>query len=68
MIHTGWWGCGAFGGNRRLMAILQFAAAQLAGVDAVVFHRGSDDAADEAGAALEAWASQHRLHGETRRA
>jgi hypothetical protein len=39
-IHTGFWGCGAFGGNRELMVILQLHAARLAGVDRVVFHAG----------------------------
>jgi hypothetical protein len=34
-IHTGFWGCGAFGGNRTLMTLLQFLAAELAGVDLV---------------------------------
>jgi hypothetical protein len=33
LIHTGYWGCGAFGGNRRLMIILQCFAADLAKVD-----------------------------------
>ena len=33
VIHTGFWGCGAFGGNRALMTILQAMAADLAGVD-----------------------------------
>lgn len=37
-IHTGFWGCGAFGGNRVLMALLQVIAARLAGVDRLVFH------------------------------
>ena len=36
-IHTGFWGCGAFGGNRILMTILQVLAAELADVD-VEFH------------------------------
>jgi hypothetical protein len=39
-IHTGFWGCGAFGGNRELMVILQFHAARLAGVERFVFHAG----------------------------
>ena len=43
-VHTGFWGCGAFGGNRRLMAMLQVIAAELAGVHRLVFH-----ALDEAG-------------------
>jgi hypothetical protein len=37
-IHTGFWGCGAFGGNRTLMSLLQLLAARLAGVDRLVFH------------------------------
>jgi poly(ADP-ribose)glycohydrolase PARG len=40
-IHTGFWGCGAFGGNRSLMTILQALAAELADVDAV-FHAFDD--------------------------
>jgi hypothetical protein len=41
-IHTGWWGCGAFGGNRSLMALLQILAAKMAGVGHLVFHIGSE--------------------------
>jgi hypothetical protein len=37
VVHTGFWGCGAFGGNRTLMTVLQALAADLARVD-VVFH------------------------------
>ena len=33
LIHSGFWGCGAFGGNRILMTILQCIAADLAKVD-----------------------------------
>ena len=40
IIHTGHWGCGAFGGNRILMALLQAAAACLASVDRLIFHFG----------------------------
>jgi hypothetical protein len=47
-VHTGFWGCGAFGGNRHAMTLLQLLAARLAGVDRIVFHafdaRGVDDA------------------------
>jgi hypothetical protein len=39
-VHTGYWGCGAFGGNRTLMALLQIVAAGTAGVDRLVFHTG----------------------------
>jgi hypothetical protein len=38
VIHTGFWGCGAFGGDRVLMTLLQLLAAQLAEVDVVAFH------------------------------
>lgn len=38
ILHTGFWGCGAFGGDRTLMALLQLLAARLAGIDRVVFH------------------------------
>lgn len=40
VIHTGFWGCGAFGGDRVLMTILQGLAAAMAGVDRLVFHTG----------------------------
>lgn len=38
VVHTGFWGCGAFGGNRVLTPALQILAAHLAGVDRLVFH------------------------------
>mmetsp|Transcript_4239 Transcript_4239/g.8819 ORF Transcript_4239/g.8819 Transcript_4239/m.8819 type:complete len:247 (-) Transcript_4239:78-818(-) len=44
-VHTGHWGCGAYGGNKQLMAILQVLAAHLAGVE-LSYH-----AFDAAGAA-----------------
>jgi Poly (ADP-ribose) glycohydrolase (PARG) len=40
VINTGFWGCGAYGGNRILMALLQLIAARLAGVNRLVFHTG----------------------------
>jgi hypothetical protein len=43
-VHTGYWGCGAFGGNRVLMAMLQVLAARMAGLDRVVFHTGATGA------------------------
>ena len=39
-VHTGFWGCGAFGGHRVLMTTLQVVAAGLAGVDTLVLHYG----------------------------
>lgn len=38
VIHTGFWGCGAFGGNRVLMCLLQIVAASMAGASAIEFH------------------------------
>lgn len=43
VIHTGNWGCGAFGGNRELMYLVQLYVANLFGVDEIVFHAASDD-------------------------
>lgn len=37
-ICTGFWGCGAFGGNREVMVIMQFLAARLAGVSRLRFY------------------------------
>jgi hypothetical protein len=41
-VRTGFWGCGAFGGNRHVMTILQLAAARLAGVARVRFYAFDD--------------------------
>ncbi len=38
VVHTGFWGCGAYGGNRVLMPLLQLVAANLAGVEALYFY------------------------------
>jgi hypothetical protein len=46
IVHTGYWGCGAFGGDRVLMSLVQVLAAGMAGVDRLAFHTVS-----EAGAA-----------------
>jgi hypothetical protein len=40
VVHTGFWGCGAYGGNRVLMALLQLLAARLSRLDRLVFHTG----------------------------
>ena len=41
-VHTGHWGCGAYGGNKRLMALVQLVSARLAGLDQLVFHADDD--------------------------
>jgi len=43
VVHTGYWGCGVFGGNRIVMAMLQMLAAGMAGVDRLVFHTVSKE-------------------------
>jgi len=37
-VRTGFWGCGAFGGNRHAMTLLQLLAARLARVDRLTFY------------------------------
>lgn len=41
-IRTGFWGCGAFGGNRRAMTLLQLLAARMAGVARLAFYAFDD--------------------------
>lgn len=53
VVHTGFWGCGAFGGNRVLMAALQLVAAEMAGLERLVFHT-----ADAGGSSVLAEASR----------
>lgn len=43
VIHTGYWGCGVFGGNRVLMSLLQVLAAGMAGARRLVFHAAGPD-------------------------
>jgi hypothetical protein len=40
VVHSGFWGCGAFGGNRVLMIALQSLAARAAGIDELILHVG----------------------------
>jgi hypothetical protein len=51
VVHTGFWGCGAFGGDRTVMTALQALAADLAGVE-LAFHAGSGRGPADAGEAL----------------
>jgi hypothetical protein len=37
-VHTGNWGCGAFGGNKEFMYLVQMIAAGAVGIDEIVFH------------------------------
>lgn len=38
VIHTGWWGCGAYGNNRQMMLITQMLAAHWTQIDEIIFH------------------------------
>eukprot|EP01006_Ploeotia_vitrea_P025042 TRINITY_DN57848_c0_g2_i1.p1 TRINITY_DN57848_c0_g2~~TRINITY_DN57848_c0_g2_i1.p1 ORF type:complete len:355 (+),score=37.75 TRINITY_DN57848_c0_g2_i1:42-1106(+) len=42
VIHAGYWGCGAFGGNPVVMSGLQLLAAHLVGVDKFVMHEARE--------------------------
>jgi len=42
-IHTGNWGCGAFGGNPVAMSMLQTFAAQMAGVELIYYVQGAEN-------------------------
>jgi hypothetical protein len=53
LVHTGFWGCGAFGGHRTLMAMLQILAAEMAGVERLFFHTGGPRGADDLRTAIE---------------
>jgi hypothetical protein len=53
-VHTGFWGCGAFGGNRVVMVALQLLAARLAGVGKIIFHAVNRDGVWDAEAGVEA--------------
>lgn len=53
VVHTGYWGCGAFGGNRVLMAALQVLAARMAGVGTLAFHVGDPAGSELLADALE---------------
>lgn len=75
-VHTGFWGCGAFGGDRVVMALLQQVAARLAGLDELCFHVFNDEGAQAfaratallagplaAESGVEAWLARVEAHG-----
>ncbi|UJR08246.1 hypothetical protein I4U23_012519 [Adineta vaga] len=43
IIHTGWWGCGAYGNNRQMMILTQILAAYWTEIDELIFHTQSND-------------------------
>ena len=47
VIHTGNWGCGAYGGNKRVAALVQTAAAHFSLVDRLEYHAFEKGSAGE---------------------
>jgi hypothetical protein len=43
IIHTGWWGCGAYGNNRQMMILTQILAAYWTQIDELIFHTQTND-------------------------
>jgi hypothetical protein len=43
IIHTGWWGCGAYGNNRQMMILTQILAAYWTQVDEIIFHTQTNE-------------------------
>jgi hypothetical protein len=52
-IHTGWWGCGAYGNNRQMMIITQIIGALWANIDTIRFHTENDNYQEDINSALE---------------
>ncbi len=52
IIHTGNWGCGAFGNDLTMMTMVQYAAACLVGVNQIYFHAFDSKSAEVTRAAL----------------
>ncbi|KAJ3105653.1 hypothetical protein HDU96_008471 [Phlyctochytrium bullatum] len=48
IVHTGFWGCGMFGGNPRMMSYIQMLAASAAGVDELHIHHTGEESEREA--------------------
>lgn len=57
IVHTGFWGCGAYGGNRVLMTLVQLVAARVAGLDRIVVHALDRDGIDDVERAVAALAT-----------
>jgi len=55
IVHTGFWGCGVYGGNRVLMILLQRIAATMAMLDRLIVHTGDTAGLAAVSAAQERW-------------
>ena len=61
VIHTGNWGCGAFGGNKELMYLAQMYAASVCGIDELVLHAVDEVILEDAGKAFENMDSKMKI-------
>lgn len=64
IVHTGWWGCGAYGNNRQMMLITQILAAHWAQIDKIVFHTQTNEhqnVVDEAKKLVENWRDRKQV-------
>lgn len=52
VVNTGYWGCGAYGGNRTLMAALQIVAGRMAALERLVFYTVDQPAREAVDAAV----------------
>lgn len=64
-IHTGFWGCGAYGGNRVMMLLLQLIAAHLAQINHLVFHLVDNKGVDVWGQVQNVWPDNFLGHQTT---
>jgi hypothetical protein len=58
MVHSGNWGCGAFGGNVVLMALLQMVAARAAGVNLTCHVMQNENEWRQAQQLMEQWVGE----------
>ncbi len=65
-IHSGFWGCGAFGGNRILTVALQAIAAEMAGLARLVVHAVNPNGMRDLNAALSVLSRESKGAAETR--
>ena len=65
VIHSGFWGCGAFGGNRKLMVALQALAARATQTGRLILHCGDAAGVEDARQGLDVAESLARRCGPT---
>ena len=61
VIHTGRWGCGAFGNNDEFIYLTQIIAASFTGVTELVFHGCDEEILKKAWKKFEGWDKDHPM-------